>query len=265
MISFFQSIGLLIFIALLVTFYLELVVPYFKNRKNRQIKFSKKSNELNDARKQLINDKQAEQYNLTRDSIVKTRKKLEEKLLSQSIELEPTIKDDNKKTKTKTGRTLKGDVVTTPASNQNSLDWEARKKLELAIRQLNIEYEHSLQTDEDRDEKQERMLQKLMDADEKERRIQRIQELRDNLKPEPTEGDITRIQIRFPSGACLTRKFMYTDKVQDLREFIDSKDLMRDVEYDIVTNAPARVYSDDSATLVDADLCPGVSVMVVAK
>ncbi|KAJ3395865.1 hypothetical protein HDU92_004711 [Lobulomyces angularis] len=41
-----------------------------------------------------------------------------------------------------------------------------------------------------------------------------------NIKPEPTAGDITRIQFRYPDGSRDVRKFLKSDKVLNLFEFV---------------------------------------------
>ncbi|KAJ3223553.1 hypothetical protein HK099_000974 [Clydaea vesicula] len=41
-----------------------------------------------------------------------------------------------------------------------------------------------------------------------------------NIKPEPTAGDITRIQFRYPDGSRDVRKFLKSDKVLNLFEYV---------------------------------------------
>lgn len=140
-------------------------------------------------------------------------------------------------------------------------------------------YEESLRKDRERERKEqlERERIKREEEEERQRKLEhdkKVEEKREykrklaeNLAPEPdsSEGDITRLSIRLPDGSRLIRKFRVTDKLKDVYDFVESKDLQ---PYDILTEVvlvntfPRQKYFDREQTLKELGLFPNSSLIV---
>jgi hypothetical protein len=89
-------------------------------------------------------------------------------------------------------------------------------------------------------------------------RRKRCQDLADQLPPEPSiqSRNVTHIVIRMPTGDRLERRFLTTDKLQLLKDFVESKafDYQLPPQYEIVNTFPKQTFSDLSITLGEAGL-----------
>jgi FAS-associated factor 2 len=83
---------------------------------------------------------------------------------------------------------------------------------------------------------------------------------RDGLKPEPPAGpDTTRLRLQLPNGSKIDRRFLATQTVEEIRDFIDVYFGDNDISietYSLATNYPKRTYDDPSICLTEAGLHP---------
>jgi len=105
-------------------------------------------------------------------------------------------------------------------------------------------------------------------AEEKARRKELAQMLRDNLEPEPiaspdNAGRITSIAIKLPTGGKpLQRKFLCTDTLQKIVDFIDSTELLDFLDYSLVVPYPKKEFQNFEITLEETGLHPNASLLV---
>ncbi|KAI9199354.1 thioredoxin-like protein [Polychytrium aggregatum] len=143
-------------------------------------------------------------------------------------------------------------------------------------------YEASLRADREKEqrarEERERQRRELEEQEREARRKQemieekrrRIQTLRENFPSEP-EGsgrDVAKISMRLPNGERLIRRFLPTDKVQLLYDFVSIQNLEpipEDSTFIIASTFPRRVLEDMDMTLAEAQLTPNGSVAVEEK
>eukprot|EP00026_Physarum_polycephalum_P015379 Phypoly_transcript_16044.p1 GENE.Phypoly_transcript_16044~~Phypoly_transcript_16044.p1 ORF type:complete len:220 (+),score=38.84 Phypoly_transcript_16044:182-841(+) len=159
---------------------------------------------------------------------------------------------------------------------QEEFTQETREKIE---QQQQIKAQHALE----RDEKYLTNPKKYMNArtikesdaeiiqrkktEEKNRKKERAQQLRDNLPPEPIStpenvAQITSIQIKLPNkGKPLYRKFVATDTIQHIVDYLDSTELI-DKEYTLVIPYPKKMLQDLSMTMIEACLHPNATLIV---
>ncbi|KAK9093880.1 LOW QUALITY PROTEIN: hypothetical protein Scep_025349 [Stephania cephalantha] len=120
----------------------------------------------------------------------------------------------------------------------------------------------------------ERMRQEELEAQERAAReaaekeavlARRRQEKAMSLGEEPVKGpDTTQVLVRFPSGERKERRFYSTKTVQSLYDYVDSLDCLNAERYNLVSNFPRVVYSEEkrSLTLKEAGLHPQASLFV---
>jgi len=83
------------------------------------------------------------------------------------------------------------------------------------------------------------------------------------------EKDITQIVIRLPDGSRLQRRFLQSNNVQTIFDYINSSQpTLLDIDYDLVMNFPRKVFNQEGSndvTLKEAGLCPQASLFVQEK
>ncbi len=85
------------------------------------------------------------------------------------------------------------------------------------------------------------------------------------IPQEPVSGNITRINIRLPSGERVIRKFDALWPIKELYDFIETKDLSPiDILADIVvvTSYPSKRYTSKEKTFREVGLYPNATVLV---
>lgn len=144
--------------------------------------------------------------------------------------------------------------------------------------QQDAAYEASLQADRNKaqKEKEARELAKIeiVEAERRQSVVDRVRAdklerramLLCNLPPEPSAAapDISKLGIRLPDGTRLIRRFIATDTLESLYDFVESHDLSPiPLESDfIIVNSYPRKVLEASETFQQAGLCPNASVLV---
>lgn len=90
------------------------------------------------------------------------------------------------------------------------------------------------------------------------------------LPDEPEEGpDTAEIKFREPSsGSSFTRRFMKTDKVQLLYDYVQSKldelefEDEENLEFELVQMAPRKTLTDSERTLEEEGLYPRAALVI---
>ncbi|CAD7698180.1 unnamed protein product [Ostreobium quekettii] len=93
----------------------------------------------------------------------------------------------------------------------------------------------------------------------------RKQQKQRSLKEEPAAGDeVAQIRIRMLDGSNHLRRFRYSDKVQDIFDYVDSLENLGVLSYSLVQMFPRKAFDDDGRdqTLVEAGLVPDSSLLV---
>jgi len=128
------------------------------------------------------------------------------------------------------------------------------------------EKERKIQEEEDRQREEERKQQKQQELKEKKRKSISS---RLPLEPDLGEKDITQIVIRLPDGSRLQRRFLQSNNVQTIFDYINSSQpTLLDIDYDLVMNFPRKVFNQEGSndiTLKEAGLCPQASLFVQEK
>jgi hypothetical protein len=101
-------------------------------------------------------------------------------------------------------------------------------------------------------------------------RLQTQEQKRQQLPPEPaadyTDAPISSIMFRMPDGSRQERRFLASDKVATLYDYLEVN--ARDAQwadYKLATSFPKRDLLDHSQTLQEADLVPDALLMVIPK
>ncbi|KAL5726845.1 Plant UBX domain-containing protein 10 [Ranunculus cassubicifolius] len=95
--------------------------------------------------------------------------------------------------------------------------------------------------------------------------IRRRQEKAMSLGTEPEKGPtVTQVLVRFPTGERKERRFHSTSTIQTLYDYVDSLDCLNAEKYNLVSNFPRVVYTEEkhSLSLKEAGLHPQASLFV---
>jgi FAS-associated factor 2 len=123
-------------------------------------------------------------------------------------------------------------------------------------------YHAALQEDMERQrQEEEEQILEAQRLSEMEAKKKEKESKKDLLPPEPEKGTAgsTHLAIRLPSGSRLERRFMKTDTLQTIRDFIESKVNETGFEadqYTISSAFPRKTFTDSSVTLEEAGLIP---------
>jgi len=140
----------------------------------------------------------------------------------------------------------------------------------------NLEFERALQADREREarEQEERLrleraedearnkaeLEAALELSEKLDKEANLKRKRDRLGAEPPAGaDTTKLRIMLPNGSKIDRKFLASETIEAVRDFIDVHLGDNDIPietYSLSTNYPKRAFHNDSETLMEAGLHP---------
>jgi type I site-specific restriction-modification system R (restriction) subunit len=139
-------------------------------------------------------------------------------------------------------------------------------------------YHKSLKEDQEKEKKKQEYYNKMMMEEEKieeEKAIKmslqldkssRCSEAFRNLPPEPSINDAntTHVVVRMPNGDRIERRFLSTDKIQLLKDFIDSKSIDFDLpdQYQIVSTYPKKTFNELGKTFSDYNLTGRILVAV---
>eukprot|EP00455_Lapot_gusevi_P055612 TRINITY_DN9060_c0_g5_i4.p1 TRINITY_DN9060_c0_g5~~TRINITY_DN9060_c0_g5_i4.p1 ORF type:complete len:295 (+),score=63.22 TRINITY_DN9060_c0_g5_i4:271-1155(+) len=167
---------------------------------------------------------------------------------------------------------------------------DLQREEERRLRDLQAqEYEEALERDRQREREEEERKQKELEArrareEEEKRRFEeeqrqlallrekeeQLQRKRESLPPEPEQGTrgAVGLSIRLPDGSQITRRFMDSDQLQVVFDYISCNELKIDGQpihkWEVVTHYPKRVLSDPSITLRQANLI-GRAVLFVQE
>jgi hypothetical protein len=98
----------------------------------------------------------------------------------------------------------------------------------------------------------------------------RVKKLESNISAEPEKNSgqkICEIMIRMPDASRLPRRFLATDKVSQLRDFVELTGLKLinsefPEKFTIASTFPKKIFTDFSITFESAGLCPSAVVNV---
>jgi len=248
MVSFLQVLGYIIFIGAVFTILFEVILPRLKNinhQKPAPAILVGHSNQHDRKRRSLIIENQSKLSN-------KAKEVVEIKQAQKLAKLEEEVKSLNLRGK---GHSLHEASSSEPPRYIPPED-EATRNRRIMTEQDN-EYLASLEADRKK-EKEKESLEKL----EKERQ-EHIQHIQATLPEEPAahiEG-VTTLQIRLPSGKKFRRRFLGTDKLQVVINFLTSKDIIKE-KYHLVSGFPKIVLKDSNKTLTEYSLVPNASLFV---
>ncbi|KAM9960581.1 hypothetical protein ACTFIW_009724 [Dictyostelium discoideum] len=243
-----MNIGALLWILFLVgcsfTILYEYFAPRLEKKKWDKKKFNKDNLEMNKEKSDIVDKKQKKHNSLAKENEIKRREKLLNDLLNK------LIFDKNKETENnrKLGKRLIDENENKDEINNNDNDNNYLSETERIIKEQDIEYYKSLETDQllkllkekdinDKKEEQEKL---------KKQKQERLQFLKLNLKSEPSIDNENSIKllIKLPNGENIQRRFLKTDTINDIYDFIDSKDQIS-FKYSLATNYPKKVYKND--------------------
>ncbi|TPX69269.1 hypothetical protein SpCBS45565_g02606 [Spizellomyces sp. 'palustris'] len=159
---------------------------------------------------------------------------------------------------------------------------QAREQARTIREQQDEAYQASLRADQEKErrarEERERQEKEQAAAEkaekDREARIEakkkRKQHLTDTLPAEPdaSESELSKLSIRLPSGERVVRRFRADDTMQNLYDFVETRDLLPlelDVDFVIVNTYPRKVYVNMEETLRNAGLVPNASLVVEEK
>ncbi|EGG15033.1 UBX domain-containing protein [Cavenderia fasciculata] len=228
-----------------------------------------------------VDDKQVDHVKLAHTKMVDDESDRVNKLIESYEKLQGKSQQEknNRKYIYTEGRTISGDEHL----QENMERWKSDREI---LREMqDMEYEESLAKDKKlQQRKQEIIIDKEKEVQE---RQNRIQWLKDNLRPEPiaaaaaadmvvgengssssfssASSNISTIQIKLPSGATLKRRYLLSDTIQDIIDFVDSKEVVQKPRYYLATNIPKQQFRDTTVTIQDAQLYPQVSVYVIEE
>ncbi|KAN0011823.1 hypothetical protein ACTFIU_007394 [Dictyostelium citrinum] len=244
-----MSIGALLWILFLAGCSFTIIYEYFSPRLEKkkwdEKKFTKDNLGMNKEKSDIVNTKQEKHNTLAKENEIKRREKTLNDLLNK------LVYDKNKETEKnrKLGKRLIDSNENNIDNNKDEMNNDNNvSETERIIREQDIEYYKSLETDQllkllkekdinDKKEEQEKL---------KKQRQERIEFLKLNLKPEPSINNKNSIKllIKLPNGENIQRRFLKTDNLNDIYDFIDSKDQIT-FKYNLSTNYPKKVYKND--------------------
>jgi len=82
-------------------------------------------------------------------------------------------------------------------------------------------------------------------------------------EPEKGEG-VAELTFRLPTGTSLHRRFLATNTLQDVSNYLTSAGVSRN-KSQLVSTFPRKEYTNYDATLKELDLCPGAVIIVQDK
>eukprot|EP01116_Phalansterium_solitarium_P013511 TRINITY_DN30895_c0_g1_i1.p1 TRINITY_DN30895_c0_g1~~TRINITY_DN30895_c0_g1_i1.p1 ORF type:complete len:375 (+),score=177.38 TRINITY_DN30895_c0_g1_i1:220-1344(+) len=167
----------------------------------------------------------------------------------------------------------------TPLLLQHRLDAEDRARDRALRDEQDAEYRRALADDQEREhnlrmaaaQEQAERDRRRDEQRQAERRLEELglrrQQLRARLAPEPATGTTgsTALVIRLIDGSRLQRRFMASETIQAVRDFIDAcgyEGPEPPERYELLSNYPRRTFSDGRQTLADAGLLPTAQLFI---
>jgi len=168
-----------------------------------------------------------------------------EAALQESRQMEERRKRDEKRKveverqKTKQKKAEEGRQVERALRQEQ--DWAFQESLKQdQEKQQQLEKEFNEKISQELTKQEEEAIQLSLRLD----RQRRLEQLAANLPPEPpvTEPNAAHLVVRLPDGQRIERRFLSTDKLLLLKDFIDSKSLEMTIptSYELVTTFPKR-------------------------
>ncbi|KAK5575824.1 hypothetical protein RB653_006958 [Dictyostelium firmibasis] len=237
-----MGIGAVLWILFLIgcsfTIIYEYFAPKIEKKKWEEKKFTKDNIEMNSEKNEIVNTKQEKHNILAKENEIKRREKLLNDLLNK------LVYDKNKETEN--NRKLGKRLIDDNNDDDDNINTNI-SETERIIKEQDIEYYKSLETDQllkllkERDNNDKKEAQEKL----KKERQERIEYLKLNLKSEPSTDDENSIKllIKLPNGINLQRRFLKSDILNDIYDFIDSKDQVS-FNYSLSTNYPKKVYEN---------------------
>ncbi|EGC34815.1 hypothetical protein DICPUDRAFT_152924 [Dictyostelium purpureum] len=224
-----------------ITFIYEYFIPRAEKKKWDDKKpIEKDPNEI----KKIITSKQEAFDSLAKENEIRKRKKKMEEVIRKHLENNPNNNKDL------------GIRLSSIEPTRENIESETQR----IIREQDLEYLESLELDKMIEKEKE--LKKQREEQTKKERRDRIDNLRNNLKEEPANG--IKILIKLPSGMSVQRKFLISEKIQDIVDYIDSKDELK-VSYYLSTNYPKAVYKDLNQTLEESNITSPTTLYITEK
>ena len=148
---------------------------------------------------------------------------------------------------------------------QESLEADARREaaaLEKTAKDTEArEQELRLQADEEAELQAAEQAQKEKEKVIETRRLEKAKSMR--AEPRVDAEGVCKVAVKFPDGGRRERRFLESDTVSDVFDFLDSlEESAVGVAYSLVSNFPRRVFSrDNSVDLKQAGLAPQAMLM----
>lgn len=163
-----------------------------------------------------------------------------------------------------------------------------RREVDRRLRQEQDDaYRHSLAEDEEKErkareeqeraerEERERVEREAREEQERQEREEAKKRARDNrrrnLPPEPTEKNAVLIVVKLPDGKQVRRKFLPSNPLQTILDFVDLSQPEEEIMYDyadnyvLVANFPRKVFSEPNQTLQEAGLTVASTLFIESK
>ncbi|GCC33758.1 FAS-associated factor 1 [Chiloscyllium punctatum] len=164
--------------------------------------------------------------------------------------------------------------IFTAQQQEDIRDEDEREARERVKREQDEAYRVSLEADRAKREAQEREMaeqerqEQIKKEQEEEREAIRLS-LEQSLPPEPREESIelvSKLRIRTPRGEFFERRFLASNRLQVVFDFVASKGFPRD-EYKLLSTFPRRDVSqfDPTETLMEVKLYPQETLFLEAK
>lgn len=136
-------------------------------------------------------------------------------------------------------------------------------------RKAREEQERAEREERERAEREAKEEQERLEREEAKKRAREIR--RNNLPPEPTEKNAVLIVVKLPDGKQVRRKFLPTNHLQTILDFVDLSQSEEEIMYDyaddfvLVANFPRKVFSEPTQTLQEAGLTVASTLFVESK
>ena len=87
--------------------------------------------------------------------------------------------------------------------------------------------------------------------------------LRNRIVPEPTSGNLCRLQVKMPDGK-INRNFRPENTIKNVYEFVSTLEYFQEnvCEFSIYSNFPKRLLEESDLTLAESGLMPSASLFV---